>query len=360
MNTLRLLIADSSPVYRKMFSQAVSELDKEASIVCVQGGSEVIENIKSCNFDVIVIDVEIAGRDMAEFFKKIMHAIPKALILATARPSSVSEKLCAEAMAEGVFDCMVKPIYDNYSSNYNFVKLKMSEILAFLHDERNKRENLPIIDTALVNKTSTKCELQNCSLQPEIVLIAVSTGGPRALENILTKLSGEFPVPILIVQHMPSHFINTLAQHLDSKSRLKVKVAEDGEKVISGTVYIAPGGIHMKLDATDKILLDDSPPVNGVRPAADILFDSVAESFSGSNVLAVILTGMGNDGKKGLASLKEKRNCLCFAQSEETCVVYGMPFAVVEAGLADKIVDLDGLSAEIESLFSVHRSNVKS
>jgi len=115
----------------------------------------------------------------------------------------------------------------------------------------------------------------------------------------------------------------------------------------------------MKLDANDRILLEDSPPRNGVRPAADILFDSVAESFSGSNVLAVILTGMGNDGKRGLATLKEKRNCLCFAQSEETCVVYGMPFAAVESGLADKIVGLDELPLEMESLFSIPGSDAK-
>jgi len=230
----------------------------------------------------------------------------------------------------------------------------MSEILAFLNNERKKRKNLPVIDPAEVNKIFAKSRLH-----PEIVLIAVSTGGPRALESILTKLSGDFPVPILVVQHMPSHFINTLAQHLDNKSQLRVKVAEDGEKVAPGTVYMAPGGIHMKLDAKDRISLDDSPPQNGIRPAADVLFNSVAESFSESNVLAVILTGMGNDGKKGLASLKEKRNCLCFAQSEETCVVYGMPFAVVEAGLADKIVALDEISAEMESLFSMPGPNVK-
>jgi len=235
MNTLRLLIADSSPVYRKMFSQAVVELDKEANVVCVQGSGEVLDNIKSCDFDIIVIDVEIAGKDMAAFFKKIMHAIPKALVLATAQPSSISEKLCAEAMAEGVFDCMVKPIYDNYSSNFDFVKLKMSEIMAFLHDERKKRKNLPVIDPVEVNKIFAKGKLK-----PGIVLIAVSTGGPRALENILTKLSGDFPVPILIVQHMPSHFIITLAQHLDNKSSLNVKVAEDGEKVEPGTVIWRP------------------------------------------------------------------------------------------------------------------------
>ena len=108
--------------------------------------------------------------------------------------------------------------------------------------------------------------------------------------------------------------------------------------------------MHMKLDAENKIQLDDEPPINGIRPAADVLFESVAESFTESGVLAVILTGMGSDGKKGLAGLKEKQNCFCLAQSEETCVVYGMPRAAVESGLVDKILDLDKISSEIENL----------
>jgi two-component system chemotaxis response regulator CheB len=149
---------------------------------------------------------------------------------------------------------------------------------------------------------------------------------------------------------MPPSFIESLAQHLDNKSQLKVKVAEDHESVRAGTAYIAPGGVHTKLGSNYKIRLDDSPPLNGIRPAADVLFGSIAESFAELGVLVVILTGMGNDGEAGLTRLKEKLSCYCLAQSEKTCVVYGMPRAVAEAGLADAIVDLDKIPAEIESL----------
>ena len=186
--------------------------------------------------------------------------------------------------------------------------------------------------------------------QPGIVLLATSTGGPMALERILPKLSGDFPVPILVIQHMLPQFIETLASSLNVKSMLRVKVAESRETIAAGTVYIAPGGVHMKLSVKNRIYFDQSPPINGVRPSADILFESVAESFTGQGVLVVILTGMGRDGENGLAKLKEKQECFCLAQSEKTCVVYGMPRAVIESGYADMILDLEKIPEEIESL----------
>ena len=187
--------------------------------------------------------------------------------------------------------------------------------------------------------------------QPELVLMASSTGGPLALESIIPQLSGDFPAPIIIVQHMLPLFIESLANSLDHKSLLKVIVPDNLETVQAGTVYIAPGGKHIRLDSKKRINFDVSPPINGIRPAADILFESVARSFTWRGVLVVILTGMGRDGTSGLAALKEKLDCFCIAQSEETCVVYGMPRAAVESGHADKISDLGNISEEIERLF---------
>ena len=187
--------------------------------------------------------------------------------------------------------------------------------------------------------------------RPEIVLVASSTGGPFALEEILSNLGTQFPPPILIVQHMLAHFTEILAQNLDMKSQLRVKVAESGELILDGSVYIAPGGVHMKLDMENRICLDDSPMINGVKPAADALFSSVAESFAGSKVLAIVLTGMGRDGEGGLALLKKKKDCICLAQSERTCTVYGMPRVVAECGLADMVLDLDEIPREMERMF---------
>jgi two-component system chemotaxis response regulator CheB len=182
---------------------------------------------------------------------------------------------------------------------------------------------------------------------PEIILIASSTGGPKALEIIFSKLSENFPVPILIVQHITSQFTETLTRRLNFSSALNVKIAEDGESISAGNVYIAPGTVHMTV-SKKRIYFDGSPPINGIRPAADILFSSVAENFSGESVLAVILTGMGSDGAAGIKKLKSKKKCFCITQSEKTCVVYGMPRVISEIGLSDRAVDIENISSELE------------
>jgi len=325
---MKILIADASAVYKRMFAKVLAESYREAEFVT--DGEQALEQITSQKFDIIVIDAEIAGVGALELLKKIKTEMPGASVLITARPSPANKKLCAKALEEGGFACMDKPIYASYAENIEVVRKSMTKIL----------DGKPASSPAKTSANSRK-------FKPEIVLIAASTGGPSALEKILSKLTADFPVPMLIVQHMTASFIETLVQNLSGKSDLKIKVAEEGECASAGTVYVAPGGTHMKLGADARIYFDGSPPINGVRPSADALFESVAESFPG-RILAVVLTGMGRDGEKGLARLKEKQNCFCVAQSEQTCVVYGMPRAAVEAGLVDKILDLDKISGEIE------------
>jgi len=342
MSNIKILIADASPVYKKMFTQAAAEADQNASVTCVAGGGEALEKINRFDYDIIVIDAEISNPDVVSLLKSTKKAIPKSMVLVTARPSHAKNSLRDELIANGVTDCMVKPIYDTYRDNIDIIKRKLEDIFQILFEGDTKQKPAP--EPAKPKKT-----IATNQFQPEIVLIAASTGGPLALEKIFAKMRGDFPAPILVVQHMPSHFTETLAQNLNNKSVLNIKLGEHRETVKGGTVYIAPGGIHMKLDAKNRLYLDGSPPLNGVRPAADALFESAAESFNGAGILTVILTGMGRDGEKGLAKLKEKRECFCLAQSERTCVVYGMPRAAVESGFADKILDLDEIPYEIEN-----------
>jgi len=346
MDETRVLIADRSSVYTKMITQSVTEVEKNASISCVTDGNEVLGLINHKKYDIVITDAEISEPGLIELIKVILMKNPLAYVLVMARPSAAANKLFQEALLNGATECMTKPIYDSYGENLNIIKHKVKYIIkkttrGILKDKISKPETEPV---------KTEKNFKKNTFHPEIILIAASTGGPLALNSILPKLQKDFPVPILIVQHIPSYFTDTLAHHLDNKSRLKVKIAENREAITAGTVYLAPGGMHMKLNTDNKISLDDSPPINGLRPAADILFESVAESFSGSGILVAILTGMGNDGKKGLESLKAKRDCYCLAQSEETCVVYGMPRSAVESGLADKVLDLDIIVREIESL----------
>jgi len=343
MDIIKVLVADSSPVFKKMFKSAIEQIDKSTSVSCAGDGKEAADIIIRKNPDIVIIDAEIEKTGLLELLNLIIKETPKAFILVTSRPSSTSAKIFMEALSAGASDSMTKPIYDSYGENFETVKSKISAIIEALRaDSSAKKKNTPVV-LSKPKKVSSK------EFRPQIILFAASTGGPRALETILPALDPDIPVPILIVQHMPPHFIDTLTGRLEHKSKIRVKVADDGEKAVGGTVYMAPGGDHMRLNSDYVLYLDDSPPLNGVRPAADALFESVADDFEGSRILAVILTGMGHDSRKGLIRLKDKKKCYCLAQSERTCVVYGMPRSVVEDGLADKIVDLDQMVQEIES-----------
>ncbi|MCF8062876.1 MAG: response regulator, partial [Deltaproteobacteria bacterium] len=191
----------------------------------------------------------------------------------------------------------------------------------------------------------------------DVVIIGTSTGGPNALSEVIPRLPGDLDVPVLVVQHMPSFLTFSLAQSLNTKSALRVREAMEGEPLRAGTVYVAPGGKHLQVKsrAADRgmsheryLRLGDGPPENSVRPSVDVLFRSVAESFEG-HILAVIMTGMGIDGLKGVQALKPA-GCYCITQTAETCVVYGMPRAVDEAGLSDESADLDTLAERIAAL----------
>ncbi len=185
----------------------------------------------------------------------------------------------------------------------------------------------------------------------DLLLIASSTGGPRALETVLTELPADFNRPVLVVQHMPADFTRVLAQALDKKCSIRVREAESRDILHPGHVYIAPGGMHMVLSRPAgsqlTLELEKSPPVNGVRPSADVLFRSVAQTCQGKRILAVVLTGMGNDGTRGLMEIKRQCECYCITQNEESCIVYGMPKSVFSAGLSDEVAELGKIAKRI-------------
>ena len=182
-----------------------------------------------------------------------------------------------------------------------------------------------------------------------LVVIGSSTGGPQALQTVITGLSEHFPCPVVVVQHMPAGFTNALAGRLDGVSQVNVREAQDGEILESGCVYIAPGNYHLRIlheSGVRRIALSDEPPVGNHRPAVNVMYDSVASL--GRDVVAVILTGMGNDGREGMRKIKENGG-YCIAQDEATCVVYGMPKSVIDAGLADEICPLPQIADAIEA-----------
>jgi len=190
--------------------------------------------------------------------------------------------------------------------------------------------------------------LPSLKIRPKALVIGVSTGGPNALGQILPEITAGFPLPVLIVQHMPPLFTRFLAERLNTTCKLPVKEASQGDRVTDGQILIAPGNFHMKVASSGgevQVQLDQSPQLNSCRPAVDALFSSVADVYKGA-VLAVILTGMGQDGLRGVEILKAQ-GATVLAQDEESSVVWGMPGAVVNAGLADRVLPLDQVVPEI-------------
>lgn len=191
--------------------------------------------------------------------------------------------------------------------------------------------------------------MSNKATYKTIVAIGTSTGGPKALHELLVGIPKDLNATYLIVQHMPAGFTKSLAERINGSAEIAVKEAEDGDRLERGTAYIAPGGYHMIVENSSRptIRLTTLPPVKGHRPSVNMMLHSLYKLNARQEIVGVIMTGMGADGLEGLAALKEKQNIPIIAQNEETCVVYGMPREVVEAGIANKIVPLNQIAKEI-------------
>ena len=203
--------------------------------------------------------------------------------------------------------------------------------------------------TDSVNKGRTAGSRGDPRGRTRLVVIGSSTGGPQALQTVITALPEDFPCPVVVVQHMPAGFTNALAGRLHGVSSVTVREALDGDVLAPGCVYIAPGSHHLRIrqeGGIRRIALSDEPPVGNHRPAVNVMYDSVAHL--GKDIVAVILTGMGCDGREGMRKIKENGG-YCIAQDEATCVVYGMPKSVIEAGLADEICPLPQIAEAIEA-----------
>lgn len=198
-------------------------------------------------------------------------------------------------------------------------------------------------------KSNEEIELTKENSYKAIIAIGTSTGGSKALYELLLALPKDLPATYIIVQHMPAGFTKSLAERINSNAEIAVKEAEDGEVLKQGTAYIAPGGFHMLIENGKKprIKLSTLPPVRGHRPSVNIMMESLVKLKAAKSIVGVIMTGMGTDGLEGLSALKKEYGIPIIAQNEASCVVYGMPRAVVQAGIADKVVPLQQIANEI-------------
>lgn len=348
MVKLGVLVVDHSVINRKKMTDIVNETEYGFVIKSASSGEIALEWLMQCAFDVMLIDAYVVKEIGVEQISLIKGDHPNIEIIIMSDNDKESARITLESMNRGAIDFILRSNGDSMNLN---VKRELEAIFAqikvkqFLPKEKILKSEP--INTIIEPKVTSIGEI-------DLILIASSTGGPIALEEICKNFPKEFNKAVLIVQHMPPEFTNVLAASFNKKFRASFSEGKTGDLVENGHFIFAPGGYHMVLDegyAINKsIKLIETPFVNGVRPSADVLFSSVAKEYRGKNVLAVVLTGMGNDGTEGIRALKEACNCYCITQSEKTCVVYGMPKCVFNAGLSDEVVDLNHIATRINQI----------
>ncbi|MEA1967325.1 MAG: chemotaxis protein CheB [Thermodesulfobacteriota bacterium] len=366
-----VLIGDVNPVTIGIMTKAAFSIPGVVVTAGVRSSGMLLAKLKHQELDLLIIDLDsedMGGVAVIDQIRKINSDIT---ILVVSDPETANPELAVKALEKGVHDCIAKP-NDAATRSYGEFRLQLVTITGLIRSRKSfqskrvsvtRKESIPCVDKRIEKKSalpgviipsSKPCsgKIKSRITKVKVVVIASSTGGPGALIEILPGFPADFGVPVLLVQHMPSHMTASFAKSLNKKSAVDVVEAMEGEVILPSKVYIAPGGRHMAITIKDGenrrfITLNDDPPENSVRPSADILFRSVADSYNGG-VLAVVLTGMGEDGKKGVEAMKIK-GCLCFSQSPESCVVYGMPRAVDSAGLSDESISLDCIAARIVS-----------
>ena len=312
----------------------------------VSNAETVMKYMARQNYDVVVIDVGLSGMSGMQILQEIKRKHPSTRVIISSACEDELRDQTVQALEMGAVDFIVKNAAANPEKQIEKVSQRLKQLLV--------QFRLEDLQQAMQGHKAMARELPG---QPalkgfDLLLIASSTGGPAALKTICSHFQSVFPVPVLIVQHMPAGFTRSMAQSLDKECVMKVAEASEGDPIrparlcSSGQLSYAGTGDHKGR----RIQLQKGEMVNGVRPAADVLFKSVAQVYQGSNVLAVVLTGMGSDGSEGVRALKEHCRCCCLVQNEASSVVYGMPKSVVDAGLADEILDIRVLPRRIEEL----------
>ncbi|MFC1585864.1 chemotaxis-specific protein-glutamate methyltransferase CheB [Fibrobacterota bacterium] len=359
--SLKALIVDDTVTYRKILSNVIRDLPDVEAIGTAPNGSIALKKMEQNQVDLVLLDIVMPGMDGIETLKRMKDKFTCAEVVMVSGVSEKAAEITIQALKIGALEFVRKPEGGDVQANTRELRTILSPIIRMVLTR--------LIVRGVIKGTSTrppetkKPVAREAVPRPapvperfDVLAIGTSTGGPHALNEVIPKLPGDFPLPIVLVQHMPPKFTAALARDLNKRSELSVVEASEHLPVKAGTVIIARGGYHMVVAKTGNgpvIRLNEGPPENSCRPSVDVLFRSVADVYGEQGVLSVIMTGMGNDGVSGIKTLKRKA-CYCITQNKQSCVVYGMPRLVDEAGLSDKSVDLENIAATILGLVSGH------
>ncbi len=356
MQPIRVLIVDDSAVIRRQLSDVLGS-DPEITVAGVAGnGSLALTRIPELNPDLITLDVEMPGMSGIETLVEIRKLYPRLPVIMFSSLTGPGAVATIEALARGASDYAVKANVSSPEPANEQIRQELLPKIKALCVER-RSHHVPVSAPILGPPAPFIPPPVSRPVRIDVLAIGTSTGGPNALADLMPQFPRDFPVPILIAQHMPPMFTKLLSSRLGTLTALRVEEGKDGRKLEPGQVWVAPGDYHMTVSRKGKdyvLGLNQEPPENSCRPAVDVLFRSLAQAY-GSNVLAVVLTGMGADGTRGSAEIRNAGG-MVIAQDEASSVVWGMPGSVVAAGLAGRTCPLSGIVPEILRRVSYQRS----
>lgn len=370
MPTLNVLVVDDTIVYRKIVSDILAKIPGVNIIGSASNGKTALHRIESLKPDLVTLDIEMPEMNGLEVLEQIQKKNIDVSVIMLSTLTVEGGEMTIRALELGAFDFIPKPQAGHLEDNKKAISDRLKPIINTLLRKKALRQRLRgkmsqnkapvrtyltsgLREKALAEKTNkTKNRIKSAipKLKSEIIAIGVSTGGPNALAKMMPMIPGNINIPIVIVQHMPPVFTQSLAKSLNAKCEITVKEAENGELLKPNVAFIAPGGRQMKIaahaDGKSRVIkITNDPPVNSCKPSADYLFESVASHYIG-RATGVIMTGMGSDGAAGLKQMR-RNGASIIAQNEATCTVYGMPKEPVESETAEIIVPLEKIALEI-------------
>ncbi|MCB9056954.1 MAG: chemotaxis response regulator protein-glutamate methylesterase [Calditrichae bacterium] len=361
----RVLIVDDTALYRKIIKDVLESFDNFEVIGTAANGKIALSKIQYLKPDLITLDQEMPELNGLETLRELKNLGGNCAAVMVSSHTTKGANITMQALDLGAFDFIAKPEGFNLESNTEQLRsqflpiLKAFQIQNKSYIPKNKSVAVPAYESVseiavqepvFDNQTFQKI---SPSLAPEVVAIGISTGGPKALAHVIPQLDSSLKVPVLIVQHMPPLFTKALADSLNNKSGLTVHEAENGQNLLPGHVYIAPGGKQMKVENSTKpgmkqIIINDDPPENFCKPSVDYLFRSVAKLYE-KKALGVIMTGMGRDGVIGLRLMK-RHGAGIMAQNKTSSTVFGMPMEAIKSGVVDYVADIEEIGPEINRI----------
>jgi len=341
---IRLLITEDSLSIVEII-KTIFKSDGDIEVVgCAKNGRESIQMTKQLKPDAILMDINMPIMDGLEATRIIMSEIPTPILILSSLIKDDDSSIGFEALRAGALDIMEKPALqlNHTDKNYEVELIRKIKIVSKVK---------PIHFIYHHEKGYSTQRRVSITKDNQILAIGASTGGPPAIGSILKNFAPGFPLPILIVQHIFSGFIQGMVNWLSKNCSIKVKIAENGEKVAEGVAYFPPDDFHLAIDQAHRIILSKEQPIGGYRPSVDFMMRQVARVFKGK-CMGILLTGMGRDGMEGLKAIKEQGG-KTIVQNKETSVVFGMPKSAIDAGVADIVCSLEKIPSEVINLLSV-------